>query len=87
MSLSTTEIMAMAAEFKARPATPSAPKSQGGRVKIVADSRRVGDQINGHTITGFGKTWVETVRDEDACAYGLRPGMNHRVSMQYAYFN
>lgn len=87
MSMNTTEIAALAAEFKANYKPASKSTSNVGRVKIIAGRVQVGGMINDHVVTGLGKIWVETVRDEDACVYGLQPGMNHRVSMQYAYFN
>ena len=29
------------------------------RIKIVAGTRKIGDQLCGKTITGFGKTWSQ----------------------------
>lgn len=87
MSLNAAEIAALATEFKSNYKPAPKPTTSSSRVKIVAGSVQVGGMISGQVVSGLGKIWVETVRDEDACVYGLQPGMNHRVSMQYAYFN
>ena len=84
--MNTMEILRSARQFQTTAREQSKPAQQGGRVKIIAGSRKIGEQINGRAITGFGKTWAETVRDEDACVYGLEPGKSHRISVQYAYF-
>jgi len=57
------------------------------RIKITADSKKVGDMIGNFKITGFGKSWSERVTDETACCYGMEPGLDYypSVSMQYAY--
>lgn len=59
------------------------------RTKIIASSKKIGDEINGKKITGFGKIWDERVTDETACCYGMEPGLDYypKVKMQYAYFN
>lgn len=58
------------------------------RIKIRANTKNVGDEINGRVITGFGKIWSERVTDDTACAYGMMPGLDYYppVKMQYAYF-
>jgi len=57
------------------------------RIKIVAGTRKIGDQLCGKTITGFGKTWSQRVTDDSACAYGMEPGLDYYpdVTLQYAY--
>lgn len=55
------------------------------RVKIRAGSKRIGERIGTLTITGFGKPWTERVTDDNACVYGLEPGRDHHLTMQYAY--
>ena len=57
------------------------------RIKIIAGSKKIGDEINGKKITGFGKTWGQRVTDETACCYGMMPGEDYYpdVMMQYAY--
>jgi len=57
------------------------------RMKIRAGSKKVGDKIGSFTITGFGTIWSERVTDENACAYGMQPGLDRypSVKMQYAY--
>lgn len=59
------------------------------RIKIPAGSYKIGDEIGGQKITGFGKTWSERVNDDNACAYGMEPGLDYYppVKMQYAYFD
>jgi hypothetical protein len=57
-----------------------------GRVKIIAGSKQVGDAINGHTITGLGTIWTQVVDDHETSAWGLAPGKNHKISVQYAYY-
>jgi hypothetical protein len=88
MALSGLEIARMAAEFKnsPAPAKPAAAKP-AGRVKVVAGTKKIGDTINGHTITGFGKTWSQFIADHETSAWGLAPGKNYRLDVQYAYFN
>lgn len=81
------EIARMAAEFKRSHKPAAAKTTSGDRAKIIAGSRKVGDTINGKTISSFGSSWTETVRDCDTAAYGLAPGRDHRVTMQYAYFS
>ena len=84
--MNTMEILRGARQFQNAARAQSKPTPQGGRVKIIAGSRKLGDQINGRVITGFGKIWAETVRDEDCSVYGLQPGRTHRINVQYAYF-
>ena len=57
------------------------------RIKIRANSKKIGDKIGSFEITGFGKIWNERVTDDTACAYGMQPGMDYYppVKMQYAY--
>ena len=59
------------------------------REKIRAGSKKIGDEIDGKKITGFGKSWQVRVTDEDACCYGMEPGLDHypSVSYQYAYLS
>lgn len=59
------------------------------REKIEAGTKKIGDEWCGKIITGLGKIWYEKVTDEDACCYGLRPGMDYYspIKVQYAYFN
>jgi hypothetical protein len=57
------------------------------RVKIRAGRKQIGDEINGKKITGLGKIFTVYVPDEDACCYGLEPGRDYNLKMQYAYFN
>ena len=86
MSLNGMQIAQMAREFQASYKPQPKPTSQG-RIKIIAGSQRIGQMVNGHAITGFGKIWSEVIRDEDTSAWGFQPGQDHRVNMQYAYFN
>jgi hypothetical protein len=58
-----------------------------GQIKIRAGSLQVGDLISGRVITGFGKTWTEIIRDDETSIWGLAPGQDYRINMQYAYFN
>jgi hypothetical protein len=57
------------------------------RIKIYANSKKIGDCINGKKITGLGTIWSERVRDDTACCYGMMPGQDFYppVKMQYAY--
>ena len=57
------------------------------RMKIRADSRKIGDKIGIMKIVGFGKKWFERVTDDTACVYGLQPGLGYYppIEMQYAY--
>jgi hypothetical protein len=61
--------------------------SEKNRVKIKAGAKKVGDKINDKKITGLGKAWFEKVTDENACVYGMQPGLDHypMLSFQYAY--
>lgn len=61
--------------------------TSSNRVKVIAGRVHEGDTISGRRVTGLGKTWVETIRDEDACVWRLQPGQDYRVTMQYAYFS
>lgn len=62
-------------------------QNTSNRIKIIAGRVHEGDTISGRRVTGLGKTWVETIRDEDACMWRLQPGQDYRVTMQYAYFS
>lgn len=86
MALNSMEIAQMAREFQKTYVAPATTKSTE-RVKVVAGSKKIGDTINGYAITGFGQAWSQTVRDCDTSAYGLEPGMDHRVTVQYAYLS
>lgn len=44
-----------------------------------------GDIIHGKTITGLGKPFTIAVPDEDACVWGLPPGNDYQLTVQYAY--
>lgn len=79
------EIARMAAEFKSRPAAKPATPVSHDRVKIIAGSKIVGGKIAGRTISGLGKTWSGIVADHETSVYGLAPGQDHRVTLQYAY--
>ena len=57
------------------------------RALIRVGSKKVGDEIRGKKITGLGKEFVKFIRDDEACVYGLQPGQDYRIRMQYAYFN
>lgn len=59
------------------------------RIKVKSDQYKIGDLINGKTITGFGKSWSEYPTDDTACAYGLPPGLDSYPSIRvcYAYFS
>lgn len=88
MALSGLEIARMAAEFKKqqpalKPSTAKTPE----RVKIIAGSKKIGDTINGNVITGLGKSWSQFIPDHETSAWGLQPGQNYRLDVQYAYFN
>lgn len=88
MALNSMEIAQMARDFQNRPvaAKPVAAKS-ADRVKIIAGSKKIGDSINGHAVTGFGKSWTQTIMDHETSAWGLAPGKNYKLDVQYAYFN
>lgn len=60
-------------------------KQSQPRIKIRAGTVAVGSTIAGRTVTGLGREWVETVPDHDACVWGMEPGRDYRVRMQYAY--
>lgn len=62
-------------------------KTSPSRIKINTGSKNIGDEISGQKITSLGKPWTQFVRDDEACCYGLEPGRNYHISMQYAYFN
>ena len=80
------EIAREAREFQAEYAKKIAkPAVTKNRKKVVAGTVKIGGVIGGLSVTGLGKTWVETVADHDACVYGLEPGRSHRVTFQYAY--
>lgn len=58
------------------------------RIKIRANTKKIGDEINGKKITNLGKIWSECIDDADACCYGEQPGQDYLyISFQYAYFN
>lgn len=57
------------------------------RFRIIEGSKKIGDKIGDHVITGLGRSWSVQVTDEDACAYGMEPGLDYypAIRMQYAY--
>jgi hypothetical protein len=67
--------------------TPAPASRPQGQIKIRDGSLQVGDLISGRVITGFGKTWTKIIRDDETSIWGLAPGQDYRINMQYAYFN
>lgn len=57
------------------------------KILIIAGEYKVGDRVGGRTISGLGKTFEKYVRDDEACCFGLMPGQDYYINMQYAYFN
>ena len=55
------------------------------RLKIRVGSKKIGDEIAGKKITGFGKIWQVPVTDEHACCYGMESGLDHYPSISYHY--
>lgn len=52
------------------------------RIRQVAVGRyKLGDELDGHIITGFGRSWK--LDEEESCAYGAGPW--ERVEVCYAY--
>lgn len=57
------------------------------RQKIEAGSKKIGDEIFGRKIKNLGKIFTQSIEDEDACIFGLEPGMKNEIEFQYAYFD
>ncbi len=50
----------------------------------VGDKYKAGTGVE-YEVTGLGEAFTKKIRDEDACCYGLMPGSDHSVTMQYVY--
>ena len=67
-------------------ASMSTPRKKSTkRVKVQAGSVSEGDRLNGAMVTGLGRIWTERVNDTEACVYGMQPGADNHVAVQYAY--
>ena len=80
-----TEIAEAAAKFQAEYKAPHQARPSSRRIKVRLGSAKVGDARDGLLVTGLGRDWVETIPDHDASVWGLQPGNDHRVRVQYAY--
>ncbi len=47
-------------------------RAVAARIKVVSSKYKIGDEINGRQITGFGKQWTESQADPDFGAHGQR---------------
>lgn len=60
------------------------------RIMVRAGKMKVGDIFKGwsgetYKCIGLGKEFTKFIKDEDACCYGLMPGNDYHIEMQYAY--
>lgn len=88
MGLSLQDIKEMAASLHAKDVNEkSSPAKPSPRVKVRVGSKNIGDMIGSNKITGLGKSFSQFIPDHETSAWGLAPGRDYRIDVQYAYFN